>query len=77
MCRYSTPRRGWLIVSETRAWAEPIDGYPGFYRLCVESGDCQSRAVLTDAQLQALMASARGARLDTEAVRRRRDAGNL
>lgn len=59
-------------MSETRAWVEPIEGYPGFYRLCVESGDCQSRAILNDALLQALVASARGARLDTEAVRRRR-----
>ena len=63
-------------MSETKAWVEPIEGYPGFYRLCVESGECQSRASRTDSLLQALVASARGARLDTEAVRRRGDVGN-
>lgn len=49
-------------MSETQVWVEPIEGYPGFYRLCVESGDCQSRAVLNDVLLRSLVASAHEAR---------------
>lgn len=63
-------------MSETRVWVEPIEGYPGFYRLCVESGDCQSRAILNDALLQALVASANDARAYARRVRGRGDASN-
>lgn len=62
-------------MNETRAWVEPIEGYPGFYRLCVESGDCQSRAILDDKLLQALVASAHDARYAGR-VRGRGDVGN-
>lgn len=60
-----------MTVSETRVWVEPIEGYPGFYRLCVESGDCQSRAIVNDALLRSLVASANEARALSESVRRR------
>lgn len=63
-------------MSETRAWVEPIDGYPGFYRLCMASGDGQSRYILDDKLLQALVASANDARSSVGRVRRRGDAGN-
>lgn len=62
-------------MTETRAWVEPIEGYPGFYRLCMASGDGQSRYILDESLLQALVASANDARYAGR-VRGRGDAGN-
>lgn len=61
-------------MNETRAWVEPIEHWPGFYRLCMSSGDCETRAILDDKLLQALVASAHDARYAGR-VRGRGDAG--
>lgn len=63
-------------MTETRAWVEAIEDWPGFYRLCVASGDCQSRCILDESLLRALVASANDARADARRVRGRGDASN-
>lgn len=53
------------------AWVEAIEGYPGFFRLCLQSGDVQVRQVINVPQLDQLSQSIQDARV---ADRARRDA---
>lgn len=63
-------------MNETKAWVEPIEGYSGYFRLCLQSGDCQSRLLMDAKGLQSLIASAMDARAEFGRARGRGGGGN-
>lgn len=60
-----------MMTMASKAVIVPVAGYPGLFYLNADSGDIQTRQVLTRPQVEALRASANDA-LAEDAQRRRR-----